>query len=231
MSDPLALLPLALAAGGGRIRVAATGTEHEVQQLVAAGLTLLQRSAPLVRALLGRRSGLLLPPSPAFISALAASDGRGAVLMDPRAPAEDVAFQCADAGVGAVFTIAPLAPRLPAGMTAVLLDDTPRLARVAAGGTTREIDLGTHHGLSLEGERDAPGRDEEAAIVYAHGFGQRPRATLTHAGLLAAARSAMAAMADRASDERAAPDTWSDADALIAAAAALLAGARLTVTG
>ena len=57
MSDPLALLPLALAAGGGRIGVA--GDEHllDAQQLVAAGLTLLQRSAPLVRALSGTPLG------------------------------------------------------------------------------------------------------------------------------------------------------------------------------
>jgi hypothetical protein len=42
---PLSLLPLALAAGGGRV------DQYETQQLVAAGLTLLQRCAPLVRAL------------------------------------------------------------------------------------------------------------------------------------------------------------------------------------
>jgi hypothetical protein len=50
VSDPLALLPLALAAGGGRLRTAGDSTEYETQQLVAAGLTLLQRSAALVRA-------------------------------------------------------------------------------------------------------------------------------------------------------------------------------------
>ncbi|NUR34387.1 MAG: hypothetical protein HOQ30_10285, partial [Gemmatimonadaceae bacterium] len=68
MSDPLSLLPLALAAGGGRVN------EHEAQQLVAAGLTLLQRSAPLVRALAGRRSAILLPTSSAILTALAASE-------------------------------------------------------------------------------------------------------------------------------------------------------------
>ena len=79
MSDPLALLPLALAAGGGRIGAAA-GDILDAQQLVAAGLTLLQRSAPLVRALSGKRSAILLPTSPQFLTALAASEGRGAVL-------------------------------------------------------------------------------------------------------------------------------------------------------
>lgn len=194
MSDPLALLPLALAAGGGRIH-AATGAEYELQQLVAAGLTLLQRSAPLVRALVGRRSAILLPPSPAFFVALAASDGRGALLLDPLALPADIAFQCADANVGAVFTSAALAPFVPHGMTTVLLDDSPRRARVVCDGAAREVDLGTHHGLSLEGERDVPGRDEEAAIVYAAGPDDTPRrATFTHADLLANGRSTMVAM-------------------------------------
>ena len=95
MSNPLALLPLAVAAGGGRVN------EFEAQQLVAAGLTLLQRSAPLVRALSGRRSAILLPTSPAFFTALAASEGRGAVLVNPLAASDEVAAQCEDAGVGA----------------------------------------------------------------------------------------------------------------------------------
>ena len=54
MSNPLGLLPIAIAASGGRV------DGFEAQQLVAAGLTLLQRSAPLVRALSGRRSAILL---------------------------------------------------------------------------------------------------------------------------------------------------------------------------
>jgi hypothetical protein len=33
----------------------------------------------------------------------------------------------------------------------VLLDDAPRTARVIASGATRDIDLGSHHGLVLEG--------------------------------------------------------------------------------
>jgi hypothetical protein len=80
LTDPLALLPLALAAGGGRIGQAGADAtdDSEAQQLVAAGLTLLQRSAPLVRALSGRRSAILLPTSPAYLTALAASEGRGA---------------------------------------------------------------------------------------------------------------------------------------------------------
>ena len=104
MSDPLSLFPMALAAGGGRI------DGLECQQLVAAGVTLLQRSAPLVRALSGRRAGILLPTGPAFITALAASDGRGAVLLSQGASPSDVAWQLSDADVGAVFTVSALAP-------------------------------------------------------------------------------------------------------------------------
>ena len=116
MSNPLALLPLALAAGGGRIGTAGTAPSHflEAQQLVAAGLTLLQRSAPLVRALSGRRSAILLPTSSAFLTALAASDGRGAVLVNPLAAPAEIAFQIRDANVGAVFTTSAFAARLPA---------------------------------------------------------------------------------------------------------------------
>ena len=63
MTDPLSLLTLACAAAGGRV------DDYEAAQLIAAGVTLLQRSAPLVRALSGRRSAILLPTSHAFLTA------------------------------------------------------------------------------------------------------------------------------------------------------------------
>ena len=157
MSNPLALLPLALAAGGGRIAAAGSDEVYEAQQLVAAGITLLQRSASLVRALSGRRAAILLPTSPAFLTALAACDGRGAVLVNPLAAPAEIAFQCADANVGAVFTTSAFVPRLPPGLTTVLLDEAPRLATVGAADRTHDVDLGAHHGLTLEGERDADG--------------------------------------------------------------------------
>ena len=97
MSDPLALLPLAAAAGGGRV------DGFEAGQLVAAGLAVLRRSAPLVRALSGRRAAILLPTSHQFLTALAASDGRGAVLMNPLAAPPEIAYQLNDADVGAEF--------------------------------------------------------------------------------------------------------------------------------
>ena len=195
MSNPLALLPLAIAAGGGRIGVAGHEDLFEARQLVAAGLTLLQRSAPLVRALSGKRSAILLPTSPHFLVALAASEGRGAVLVNPLAAPREIAFQVEDADVGAVFTTSAFASRLPGGITRVLLDDAPRVARVIAADRTQEVDLGAHHGLALEGERDAPGSDEEAVIVYTSAMDGVPRgAILTHGNLLSNARSTIDAL-------------------------------------
>ena len=223
MTNPLSLLPLAIAAGGGRV------DDFEAQQLVAAGLTLLQRSAPLVRALSGRRAAILLPTSPAFLTALAASEGRGAVLVNPLAAPAEIAFQCADANVGAVFTAGTFAARLPEVLPAVFLDDAPRSARVVANGVAREVDLGSHHGLSLEGERDLPGRDEEAAIVYTSAMRGVPLgAVLTHANLLANARATIAAMEYSADDRVLALLPYAHLFGLtVAGAAALMAGARV----
>lgn len=224
MSDPLSLLPLAIAAGGGRVN------ELEAQQLVAAGLTLLQRSAPLVRALAGRRSAILLPTSSAFLTALAASDGRGAVLVNPLAAAAEIAFQCADADVGAIFTTTAFAARLPADLPVVFLDDVPRAARVLAHGVRKDVDLGSHHGLALEGERDVAGRDEEAAIVYTSAMRGTPLgAVLTHANLLANARSTVSALANGVDDHVLALLPFSHLFGLtVTGAAPLLAGARIT---
>ena len=183
MSDPLALLPLAAAAGGGRM------DGFEAGQLVAAGLAVLRRSAPLVRALTRRRAAILLPTSHQFLTALAASDGRGAVLVNPLAAPPEIADQLDDADVGATFTMTALASRLPAHLPRVLLDDAPRAARVVIDGTVSDLDLGSHVGLSLEGTRETGGRDEEAAIVYTSAMAGRPLgAILTHRNLLANAR-------------------------------------------
>ena len=230
MSDPLALLPLALAAGGGRLHAAGGSTEYETQQLVAAGLTLLQRSAALVRALSGKRSAILLPTSPSFLTALAASEGRGAVLINPLAAPAEIAFQCRDADVGALFTTSAFAARAPEDLALVLLDDAPRTARVLSGGTSRDVDLGSHFGLSLEGERDVRGRDEEAAIVYTSAMRGTPLgAVLTHANLLANARSTMDAASNTADDHVLALLPFAHLFGLtVTASAPLLAGARVS---
>jgi acyl-CoA synthetase (AMP-forming)/AMP-acid ligase II len=178
MLDPFSLVPLAIAAHGGRV------DEFEAQQLVAAGLTLLQRSAPLVRALSGKRSAILLPVSPQFFVALAASEGRGVLLIDPSSAPADIAYQLADANVGAVFTSAALAPRVPTHLVRALLDDAPRRARVLTADGARDVDLGSHHGLDLEGDPDSPGSDEEAIVVYSP-----DRTSFTHRDLLSGTRT------------------------------------------
>jgi long-chain acyl-CoA synthetase len=224
VSNPLALLPIAIAAGGGHV------DDFEAQQLVAAGLTLLQRSAPLVRALSGRRAAILLPTSPAFFVALAACEGRGAVLINPLAAPIEVALQCADANVGAIFTLAAFATRLPSDLPIVLLDEAPRRARVVVDGQARDVDLGSHHGLVLEGERDAEGRDEEAVVVYTSAMRGTPLgAVLTHANLLANARATIDAVASTADDQVLALLPFAHLFGLtVTATAPLLAGSRVT---
>ncbi|HKG95528.1 MAG TPA: AMP-binding protein [Gemmatimonadaceae bacterium] len=189
MTDPLSLLPLAVAAGGGRI------DGLEAARVVAAGLTLLQRSPALVRALSGRRAAILLPTSHQFFTALAAAEGRGAVLVNPLAAPAEIAYQLTDANVGAAFTNRALAARLPAGLTTALLDDSPRSATViAADGTTATVDLGSHFGIRLDGEPGVPGSDDEVAIVYTSAMaGTALGAILSHRNLLANARSTVEA--------------------------------------
>ena len=223
VSDPLSLLPLALVAKGGHI------DEFEAQQLVAAGLTLLQRSAPLVRALSGKRAAILLPTSPQYFVALAACEGRGAVLVNPLAAPAEIAYQMSDANVGAVFTVEGLAARVPDTLVRVLLDDAPRAARVLADGATRELDLGSHFGLSLAGDPDAPGSEEEAAVVYTSAMASRSLgAMLSHRNLLANARSTRQAAAQTADDRVLALLPLAHLFGLtVAASAPLLTGARV----
>jgi len=190
VSDPLALVPLAAAARGGRIDA------HGARELVGAGVTLLQRCAPLVRALSGKRAAILLPTSPAFLTALAASEGRGTVLVNPLAAPPEVEHQLRDANVGAAFTIAALQDKLPRAFPRVLLDDAPARARSIINDAARDIDLGSHSGIALEGEMDAPGRDEEAVIVYTSAMAGTPLgAILTHRNLLANAHAVVDGLA------------------------------------
>ncbi|MFL5574760.1 MAG: class I adenylate-forming enzyme family protein [Gemmatimonadaceae bacterium] len=224
MPDPLSLLPLAVAAGGGRVDA------FEAQQLVAAGLTLLQRSAPLVRALAGRRAAILLPTSQQYVTALAASEGRGAVLVNPLAAPAEIAYQLADANVGAVFTNAALARHLPAGTPMVLLDEAPRSARVVVAGASSDVDLGAHFGLPLEGESGVAGSREEGAIVYTSAMAGTPLgAILTHRNLIANARSTIEAAGLSSADHSLAVLPFSHLFGLtVTGTAPLLAGARVT---
>ena len=227
MSDPLSLLPFALAARGGRI------DDIPVEQTVAAGVTLLRRSVPVVRALTSRRSAILLPTSPAFLTALAASDGRGAVLVNPLAAPREIAHQFADANVGVVFTNSALATRLPAGFPHVLLDDAPRTAKVVIGGESRSIDLGEHFGLELEGDETAEGADEEAAIVYTSAMNGSPLgAILTHRNLIGNARATVDAAGFSRDDVTLSVLPYSHLFGLVVTGAApLLAGGRVVTMG
>lgn len=224
MSNPLALLPIALAAANGRIdgRPAASS--------VAAGFTLLQRSATLVRALAGRRSAILLPPSAAVLTALTASDGRGAVLLPALADSDALAVMLDDQDVGAVFTTAALGVLLPPSDRAVvLLDGAPRSATVLARGIETTIDLGSHFGLDLEGEEDE-GRDEECVISYATAASAGAhRRAFTHRDLFTLARFAVDATSLRSSDHALALMPPDDVEALaLSFAGPLLAGARVS---
>lgn len=227
LSDPLALLPFACAAHGGQV------SDHPARDLVAAGVTLLTRSPQLVRALAGRRSALLLPNGSAFLVALSASEGRGAVLINPRSAPLEIANQLADANVGAVFTTAALAKGLPPDLTHVLLDDAPRYARVIADTEHRDVDLGAHFGLTLEGDPDVPGSDEEAVIVYTPASsGSRLATVLTQRVLLHNARTAAAATGMGPSDRVLAVLPFTEQFALtVTMIAPLLAGAHIEPAG
>ena len=224
MSNPLSVLPLAIAAHGGSL------DGIPASQLVAAGLTLLQRSAPLTRALYGKRAAMLLPTSPAFVVGLAASDGRGAVLLNPLASASEIAYQLDDANVGAVFTIGALAHKVPTTMPRVLLDDAPQHAAVLIDGALTTIDLGSHIGLELEGDGDADGSDDEAAVVYTSAMeGSALGAILTHHNLLANARATIEAAQVTPSDNVLAVLPYSHLFGMnVTLTAPLLAGARVT---
>lgn len=222
MSDPLALFPFAIAAGGGHI------DGLETARLVAAGVTLLQRSAPLVRALSGKRSAILLPPGPAFITALAASDGRGAVLLSVEMTASQIAQRLAQYQVGAVFTDGARSTLLPSALPKVLLDAAPTAARVVVDDGARDIDLGSHFGLSLEGSRDAEGMDDECMI--ANDAQDASIGTIwTHRMLLDATRLAARALGMTPMHRLTVVGTWSDIPTFIETGAApLYHGAHLT---
>lgn len=224
MSDPLALLPYALAARGGQV------DGHAARDLVTAGLTLLRRAPSLPRTLAGRRAGLLLPPGPAAITALGASDGRGAVLLHPFSAPAELRTQIDEADVGVVFTIAALAGDLPVGLPRVLLDDAPRSVRVIDGVGARDVSLVGEAPLPLAGDPDVDGSHEEALIAFTSAMAGRPlAAVLTHRNLLANARGTIIAAELSADDHLLAPLPMPSLLGMTAGLLApLLAGARVT---
>ncbi len=236
MSDPLSLLPFALAARLGHL------DGQAVAPLVSAGVTLLQRAAPLVRALSGGRSAVLLTQPPLLLVALAASDGREAVLLDPGARPDALRFQLEVTGARAVFTTAAFVPLLErawgmpdlAGGAAgsrpvlVLLDDAPRQARVLLPERTMIVDLGSHHGLALEGDREAEGRDEPCVLCWSDSreSALETATRLSHRDVLQRCRT-LAVAAPRTGGEAFHPTRpMHTPEGFLAALAPLLAGAR-----
>lgn len=212
------LVPLRAAAGGGTL------SALPAAQLVAAGFTLLQRSAPLVRALAGRRTAILLPNSAQFLTALAASDGRGAVLIPANSTAAEIASLLVAHNVGAVFTLSALADGLlDPTAPRVLLDGIPATARVIlTPHADRHIDLGSHFGLELSGDDNTPGRDEECVIIHGVAY--------THRVILDAARAVPAKPKHpRAGTHVTATRPFTEFDGLVRdLIAPLMAGARIT---
>lgn len=223
MSEPLSYLPLALAAADGHV-------DHlPIRRLVAAGFTLLQRTPPLVRALSRGRAAILLPTSPAFFVALAACEGRGAVLINPLSSRREIAHQLSDAGAHAVFTTTLLAERLPADMPHVLLDDALERALWVDGDTRRDISLASHDALRIEGASDAEASDEEATIVYTSAMqGYSLGAIATHRNLISNALATIEAAHITGEDRALALLPYSHLFGLVVPALApLLAGASV----
>ncbi len=184
MSDPLSFLPLALAGANGAI------DGLDCRRLVASGVGLLQRTAPLVRALHGRRSAIHLPASPQFLIALSASAGRSALLLDPEFESASIGAALRSADVGAVFTLGRLASRLPAGVPQILLDESPARAEWRGHGDTREIDLSLHAGLQLEGDPEVEGADEDVVSLPDRALAPAfPSPDLRHRHLMSCARA------------------------------------------
>ena len=220
MSEPLALVPLAAAARGGYI------DSLDARQLVAAGLTLLQRCAPLVRALAPWRGAVLLPNSPAYLVALAACEGRGAVLLHPDESPAEIARILAATDARVVFTVERFGSIVAESVPRVYLDAVPGHASFVHGQERRVVDLGSHFGLTVVGEGDTEGRDEEAVIGRDERSGEL--VALTHRTLLAAARTLAAELAFGGDPSVLAAAPFSDPSGLTAALIApLLAGARV----
>lgn len=230
MTNPFAYVPFAVAAHGGSV------DGIPAAQLAMAGITLLRSSAPLVRALSGRPSAILMRPGAAFLTALSASDGRAALLLDPAGTADDFSRALRDAQIGAVFTVRGLAALLPSGMTHVLLDEVPRRATIVTGDSTRVVALTGQHALRLDGEADEAGADEPCIVIAADRVSPSSReVTMTHRALLERARSVVVSRALQATGRVLAPLSFASADGLIdglidGLLAPLLAGAAVVTT-
>ncbi len=179
----MSYVPYAIAAVGGSV------DGHSARALIAAGLTLLQRCPPLVRALADSSPAALLLPSAALVTALGASDGHALLVLDPRDllhrmssdgqalhvldpqdSLQRVRETLAKTETRVVFTEAAFAAQVPIETICVLLERVPQFATVRLSATDiRDVDLGSHFGLDLEGESGAEGSEETVIRWYEHG--------------------------------------------------------------
>jgi acyl-CoA synthetase (AMP-forming)/AMP-acid ligase II len=220
MPNPLSLIPLAAAARGGSI------DGIDARQLVAAGVTMLQRCAPLVRELAAGRGVVLLPDSAEYLVALAACEGRGAVLLDPQVALDDVSRALEETDGRVVFTVERHAGAVREGVAMVLLDELPGHVVFVHGDERRRVDVGSHFGLTIEGEEESEGSDEEAIVARELAGG--PFRSFTHRELLEAARGVVRAAALEEGDEVLAQLPFHEARGFTSGLLApLLAGARV----
>ncbi len=219
MPTPLSLVALAAAARGGSI----DGIDSRL--LVAAGVTMLQRCAPLVRELARGRGAVLLDDSAAYLVALAACEGRGAVLLDPQGTAEEIARALAENHGRVVFTVERYAGALGNGVARVLLDELPGHVVFEHGPQRRKVDVGSHFGLEIEGE-ESEGSEEEAVVAREIAGGSFR--SFTHRELLEEARGMATAAGIEEGDEIETALPFHDARGLVSGLLApLLAGARI----
>ena len=181
-----------------------------------------------MKALSGKRAAILLQPSPAFVVALAAAEGRGAVILAPE-DAVDLPALIEVEGIGAWFTTATAAAALSVGIPVVLLDEAPRRAVVRSGkGDERPVDLGSHFPLELEGAADVPGRDEECLRLRTDG----QWASQSHRAVIAAGEAEAPTVTRGSVAQVPAAEDWSSWDSLSRSAIGpLLAGAALRTPG
>jgi hypothetical protein len=120
------------------------------------------------------------------------------VLLDPETPVTRLRELLTHGNARAVFTTRDLVERVGRDRPIVVLDEAPMVATALTGQAEVTIDLGSHFGLSLVGEQDAPGRDEECVVFYDADATADARGTcVSHRDLLAALRQAARPSSDR----------------------------------
>ncbi|CAN5689084.1 long-chain-fatty-acid--CoA ligase LcfB [soil metagenome] len=149
--------------------------------------------------LMGSRIGVLLPNTSIFPVAFlgAQSAGCSTLLLNSANSRREVAEYLAAAEVSTVITAGELAPLLPHGTQALLVDGLPDTFRISDGADPREVPLRGAPDLIPPGT----GPEDEACVLFtAADAGWARGAVLTHGNLLANMLSTIQAMAVTADD-------------------------------